>query len=505
MTGPMPERTASRCAVVDLGSNSVRLVVYEGRGRNPVAIVNEKAVLRLGRGLQTTGRLNEQGVAQALRVMTRFNAVAQAMHAAPFDVLATAAVRDASNGEAFVAALQERMPGAAMRILSGAEEAALSAAGLLCGIPHADGILADIGGGSLEMVCLDGAGVKHSATLRLGVIRLSDRAENDLTRARAIAEADLATLPWLGEGADRDLYLVGGAWRALARVHMQEVNYPLGMVNHYTIGRDAARALTTTILEPRRSDPKRPEARRAATRRRSEDLPYAATVLRRLLRVTGARRVVFSANGIREGWFMQLVSPDIRRLDPLLAAAQDMASRLSRDPRLPAALIAWTAPLFPGETAEQLRLRSAACWMSDCGSHDHPEYRAEETFARVLRQPGVGLTHAARAFLALAVASRYEAAIDAPYLAPARALLEPAAVARAATLGAGLRLAYLVSAGTPALLGGAAIRLDPGRLVLRLASAGVFEGEGFQRRLDHLAATMGLMAALELPTPAPAV
>ena len=286
---------------------------------------------------------------------------------------------------------------------------------------------------------------------------------------------------------------------------MQEVNYPLGIVNHYTIGRDAARALTATILEPRRPDPRRPEGRRGATRRRLEDLPYAAIVLRRLLRVTGARRVVFSANGIREGWFMQLVSPDIRRLDPLLAAAQNIGDRLGRDPRLPPALIAWTAPLFPGETAAHLRLRAAACWMSDCGSHDHPEYRAEQTFARVLRQPGVGLTHADRAFLALAVAARYEAAVDAPLLAPARALLDPASTARAATLGAALRLAYLVSAGTPALLGGATIHLEPGRLVLRLASAGVFEGEGFQRRLDHLAATMGLTAALELPTSTPAV
>lgn len=483
----------SRAAVVDLGSNSVRLVVFEGRARNPVAIFNEKAVLRLGRGLQTTGRLNEQGVAQALKVMTRFNAVATAMNAAPFDVLATAAVRDASNGQAFVEALQSRMPGATMRILPGAEEAALSAAGLLCGIPEADGILADIGGGSLEMVRLDGAGVRHAATLRLGVIRLSDRAENDLARARAIAEADLATLPWLSEGAERDLYLVGGAWRALARLHMQEVNYPLGIVHHYTVDRDAARALTATILEPKRPDSRRP------TRRRTEDLPYAATVLRRLLRVTGARRVVFSANGIREGWFMQLVPPAIRRQEPLLAAAEAMAARLSRDPALPPALIAWTAPLFPNEPAEAARLRAAACWMSDTGSHDHPEYRAEETFNRVLRQPGVGLTHAARAFLALAVALRYEAAPDASYLAPARALLDPATTARAVTLGAALRLAYLLSAGTPALLANATLRLDPGCLTLQLVGAGVFEGEGVHRRLNHLAATTGLTAMLEAP------
>jgi exopolyphosphatase/guanosine-5'-triphosphate,3'-diphosphate pyrophosphatase len=174
-----------------------------------------------------------------------------------------------------------------------------------------------------------------------------------------------------------------------------------------------------------------------------------------------------------------------------------MAARMGRDARLPPALIAWTAPLFPTETTDTLRLRHAACWMSDIGSHDHPEYRAEEAFTRVLRQPGVGLSHSTRAFLALTVALRYEADIQAPFLQPARALLGPAALGRAATLGAALRLAYVLSAGTPELLADAVLRLEGPRLLLRLIGAGVFEGEGVQRRLDHLAATLGVTAALE--------
>ena len=483
---------APRCAVVDLGSNSVRLVVYEGHGRNPVAIFNEKAVLRLGRGLQATGRLNEAGVAQAMQVMSRYAAVARAMGADPFEVLATAAVRDASNGPAFVEGLRNRMPAATIRILTGAEEASLSAAGLLCGIPGADGLLADIGGGSLELVRLDAGGVRHAATLRLGVIRLAERAEGDLARARALADSDLAALPWLNEAAERDLYLVGGAWRALARVHMQAVNYPLAIVHHYTIDREAARALATSILEPLT-----PGRIAGATRRRAEDLPYAATILRRLLRQSGARRVVFSASGIREGWFMQFVPPEIRRQDPLLAAGQDYAAFLGRDARFPPALIAWTTPLFPSETADTMRLRHAACWMSDIGSHDHPEYRAEQSFWRVLRQPGIGVDHPTRAFLALTLALRYEAELDANFLAPARALLDPPSIARAVTLGATLRLAYFLSAGTPAMLAEAAIRREPGRLVLTLDGAGVFAGEGVQRRLERLAASQGMVGLVE--------
>ncbi len=478
---------AARCAVVDLGSNSVRLVVFEGRGRNPVAIFNEKAVLRLGRGMTATGRLNEAGVQQALRVMGRYAAVARAMGADPFEVLATAAVRDATNGAEFVAALESHMGGIRVRVLSGAEEAALSSAGVLCGIPGADGLLADIGGGSLELVRLDTGGVRHSATLRLGVIRLAERSEGDLARAREIAEDDLAALPWLNQAADRDLFLVGGAWRALARVHMQHVGYPLHIVHHYTITAEAARTLAALVLE----GPKR------GPRRRAEDLPYAATVLRRLLRQSGARRVVFSANGIREGWFMQQVAPDVRLQDPLLEAAREMAARMGRDATMPPALIAWTAPLAGSDTAETMRLRHAACWMSDIGSHDHPEYRAEQAFWRVLRQPGVGLDHATRAFLALVVALRYEPEPDAAFLGTARALLDPGAIQRAQVLGAALRLAYILSAGTPGLLSATSIRQEPGRLVLRLSGAGVYAGEGVERRLERLATAMGMASGLE--------
>ncbi len=176
-----------RCAVVDLGSNSVRLVVFEGQGRNPVAIFNEKAVLRLGRGLQQTGRLHEDGVSQALTVMVRYAALARAMGASPFEVLATAAVRDAENGPAFVAALQAGIPDIAIRVLSGEQEATFSAQGLLCGIPGADGILADIGGGSLEVVRLEGGALRAARTLPLGVLR---------RRCRSCPKARDATCIW---------------------------------------------------------------------------------------------------------------------------------------------------------------------------------------------------------------------------------------------------------------------------------------------------------------------
>lgn len=490
-----PPAPLPRCGVVDLGSNSVRLVVYEGYTRNPMPIFNEKAVLRLGRGLQTTGRLNEEGVTQALTVMHRYYAVARAMGAKPFEVLATAAVRDADNGPAFVAALRDRLPGVAINILSGAEEAAYSADGLMCGIPAADGVLADIGGGSLEVVRLVDGARGASQTLRLGVIRLAERSGGDPVRARSIAEADLQSVPWLSQAAGGDLYLVGGAWRALARIHMAQTAYPLNMVHHYTIGRDAARDLAGQIATaPRKLLERLP----GAPRRRIDDLPFAAVALRRLLRVTNVRRVVFSASGLREGWFMRRMPRDIQDQDPLLGAAWEMAARHGRDPSLPPALVDWTRPLFPAETADAARLREAMCWMSDIGSHDHPEFRAEQSFLRVLRQPGVGLDHQSRAFLALAVALRYEADSDAPFLRPARALLDIEAANRAEVLGIALRVAYTLSAGTKALLAGTQLRIEGPRLVLRLREdSGVFAGESVIRRLERLAQALGLQAAAE--------
>ncbi len=473
----------------------MRLVVFEGLGRNPIAIFNEKAVLRLGSGVSTTGRLNAEAVAQALTVMNRYRAIAEAMGAAPFEVLATSAVRDARNGPEFVATLGARMPGAAIRVLSGEEEAALSAEGVLCGIPSADGILADIGGGSLELVRLDAGRAGAAATLPLGVIRLAERAEGDATRARALAEAELAKIPWLAEGTGRDLYVVGGAWRALARIHIAQTRYPLNMVHHYTIGRDEARDLAGVIAGAGR---RALERMAGAPRRRIDDLPYAAIVLRRLLRASAARRVVFSANGLREGWFMAQVPEAVRREDPLISAGRDYAERLGRDAALPPALAAWTAPLFAGETAEQLRLRTVACWMSDIGSHDHPEYRAEQAYLRILRQPGIALDHHARAFLATTLALRYEAEPEAPFLAAARGLLSPEALRRATILGVALRLAYTLSAGTTALLAGTALEVGP-TLTLRLAEgSGVFAGESVTRRLGRLAEALGLDATTEL-------
>jgi len=487
----------ARSAVVDLGSNSVRLVVFEGRGRNPLSIFNEKAVLRLGRGLQATGLLNEDGTDQAITVLTRYVALARAMGAQPLAVLATAAVRDARNGPDFVARIERSVPGLKVTVLTGEQEASFAAAGLLCGIPSADGILADIGGGSLEIVNLEHGNMAAARTLPLGVIRLADRAEGDTIRARAIAAETLEAVPWLGQGQGRDLYLVGGAFRALARIHMEQTGYPLAIVHHYTVDRDEARDLSGVIgSASRRALERLP----GVSRRRIDDLPFAAVVMRRLLRATNAKRVVFCASGLREGWYMcHVAETKAREEKPLMAAGHEIAARYGRSEALPPALLEWTAPLFIDESPAQFELREAACWLSDVGSHDHPEYRAEQAFLRVLRLPWVALDHHARAYLALITALRYDAEPDMDFLNSARMLLDFTSLRRAEVLGTALRLAYTLSGGTAQLLRGTNLSREGNRLVLRLVGGtGVFAGDSVSRRLDRLAQALGLDAVTEM-------
>ncbi|MDG6095202.1 Ppx/GppA family phosphatase [Acetobacter sp. AN02] len=494
----METAPSSRSAVVDLGSNSVRLVVFDGISRNPVTIFNEKAVLRLGQGLTKTGRLNEDGVEMAMEVLSRYNAIARSMNAAPFEILATAAVRDAANGKEFVESIRRWMPDVPIRILSGEEEADHSAIGVRCGIPEARGLAVDIGGGSLELIRLQDEARTDACSLKLGVIRLRDRSDGNLTAAKILADEDLSGVGWLAEMKGQTLYLVGGAFRALGRLQIARTNYPLNILHYYMLTPEEALDMTSWLIRtPRRTLERLP----GAPRKRLDDVPFAATVLRRLLKKVSPDRVVFCVDGLREGWYVLNVAKSREDQDPMLVTADEMCRRLGRSDTLPDALVRWTAGLFPDETPEERRLRETACRLSDTGSHDHPEYRAEQSYIRVLWLQGAGLSHQARAFLALTTAIRYEAGKDAPWLQSARDLLGTEDFSRAVILGLALRLAYTISGGTEELLKDTAIIRQDGQLVLKLTPASVAaRGDSVRRRLSTLGQAMGLEAGtIDLP------
>ncbi|MBS1087875.1 Ppx/GppA family phosphatase [Gluconobacter wancherniae] len=481
---------AQRSAIVDLGSNSVRLVVFEGITRNPVPIFNEKVTLKLGRGLDASGRLNEAGVALAMDVLGRFHTVARAMRAEPFEVLATAAVRDATNGPDFVAAIRARMPGVPIRVLNGEEEADYAARGVLCGLPEANGLVADIGGGSMELIHVADGQYFEAVSTKLGVIRLHDRAEGSIESAALIADEQLGDVKWLQGMTGRPLYLVGGAFRALARLQIARTQYPLSLVHLFSMSEGEAREMADWIIAaPRRTLEKLP----GAPRKRLADAPFAATVLRRLMEKVRPSKVVFSVDGLREGWYMRHVAESVAQQDPMTALAEETAGRLARSMSLSHALVGWTAALFEDETPQQKRLRTLACTLSDIGSYDHPEYRTEQTYQRILRSHGVGFDHPARAFIGLTLAVRYEVQMDAPLIEPSRRLLTKVEIERAVRLGLALRLAYTLCGGTVELLEECRLFVEDNKLVLTLGARSVrAAGSAVRRRFERLAAAMKL-------------
>jgi exopolyphosphatase/guanosine-5'-triphosphate,3'-diphosphate pyrophosphatase len=489
-------------AVVDIGSNSIRLVVYESARRTPTPIFNEKVLCGLARGLNTTGRLSDEAVGMAHSSLARFRALTDAMGVARIHVVATAAVRDAANGGEFVAAVRDRC-GFDVRILSGAEEARLSALGVLSGIPEADGLMGDLGGGSVELVRIGGGETGVHATLPLGPLRLADAGEIGVAKVRKIVDKELAGLSWRSEAKGKRFYPVGGAWRSLARVHMAHSGYPLHVIHQYTIR--AKPMLDFTRLVSRLS----PSTLRKApgvSRQRADSIPYAAYLMQQLVEITGVHDIVFSAYGLREGCLYDRLPADDRRVDPLLAACRWVAERVGRATADGELLFNWMSPLFPGESPRQTRLRLAACHLADIGWSEHPDYRGEMVFDRILRHSTVGTDHPGRVFMALAVASRHTMLKKEAIREETGTLLSVEDETTARVVGMAMRLGYTFSGGVISLLALIRLRRDANKVTLSLPDhADILVGDVVERRFQALARLLSCEPAIEYYTNAGAV
>ena len=474
-------------AVIDIGSNSMRLVVYDGPTRSPVPLYNEKIMCGLGRTVEKTGRLNPEGVELALDNLVRFRWLLEGMRVVRVDAVATAAVRDAADGDAFVQTVTERT-GFEVRTVTGQEEARLSALGVLSGTPGADGLMGDLGGGSLELVGLENGVIgSRQVTLPIGPLRLTASSGGRPDKAVPTIEKHLEEQDWIRACKGRDFHPVGGSWRTLAKLHMEQVGHPLHIIHHYTVEGPALRDFLGVLARQSRSSIERMSG---VSKRRVDTMPYAALVMERLLRTVEPARVVFSAHGLREGLLFDLLDEDERRKDPLIAACTRIARRLGRF-GIGDALAGWTAPLFPGEDEVAARLRHAACLLSDVGWSEHPDYRAEHAFLRVLRMPFAGIDHAERAWLALACHVRYAGRPDGSATRRMLALAGEGGVAKANILGLALRLAHTLTGGVTALVQRTSLRLEEGELLLVLPDDDrVVPGDAVQRRLDALARTV---------------
>jgi len=479
-------------AVIDIGSNSVRLVVYEGAVRAPTPVFNEKVLCGLGRSIASTGRLAEDAVERALASLTRFRSITRILGVKNVRAFATAAVRDAENGAEFIAKA-ERACGARIEVISGEKEAKLVAQGIMMGFANPDGMAGDLGGGSLELIDIASDKLRQATTLPVGGLRLIDATGSKIEKAQALVDEALAQVPWLGQGAGRPFYAVGGSWRSIARLHMAQANYPLHVTHGYAIPTQEAIAFCEFLRKTKKLTSlagfdELPKARR-------EILPFGALVLERVLRAMNPSEVVFSVFGIREGLIYSLLPAHERRKDPLLAFCAEFAGMRSRSVEHAWELCKWTDPLFeppgPKETPDERRLRYAACLISDTGWRTHPDYRGEQSLNILAHAALAGIDHAGRIFIALAIFYRHAGASQEhsqELSERLKMLVSKKGLKRARIVAAAIRTAHMLSIGVAGVIDETKLSYDGDKLVLTIpqAYAGL-DGERLRRRLESLA------------------
>jgi exopolyphosphatase/guanosine-5'-triphosphate,3'-diphosphate pyrophosphatase len=490
--------------VIDIGSHSVRLVVYEGAVRSPVPLFNEKVPCGLGRGLVSTGRLSTEGVQRAIAALRRFRGVARNLQVKNLRAVATAAVREATNGPEFLAEAEKAL-GEPIQLLSGEREAELAAYGIEMGFCRPDGVAGDLGGGSLELIDVQDGRRRAAATLPLGGLRLIDQSGGRIERAIEIVDQHLATLPWLSAGRGRTFFAVGGTWRALGKLHMTMTDYPLRVMHGYRLSaRDASNVAETVRKAKRLNDVK---GGLGVSKARREVLPLGALVLERLVQRVQPSEVVFSVFGIREGLLFSLLSQAERQKDPLRAFAEDYARLRSRSLDHAYELCAWTDTLFEGagpkETDEDRRLRHAACLLSDIGWRAMPDYRGEQSLNVIAHAALNGIDHPGRVFLALTVYFRHigsgEEERGDDLSDRLKVLVSRRLYRRARILGAAIRAAHMLSIGMPGTIDETPLSYEGDRLVLTLPQAHRhLDGERLQRRFASLAELLGRRPEIRL-------
>ena len=474
-------------AVIDIGSNSIRLVIYRLEGRAIWTVFNEKVLAGLGAELATTGRLDAAGVDTAMEALKRFAAV---LHAAPpteLFIVGTAAMREATDGRDFVRRLKAEC-GLTVRVLSGEEEARYAALGVLAGQPDADGVVGDLGGSSLELtrvaVGAPGAGV----SLPLGAFALRGPDGFDLDRAR------IKTAKVLDSVRDvfstETLHAVGGGWRNLALLQMRLADYPLQIVHQYEMNAEDALTAARFIARQSKGSLERIEG---VSKRRLDTIPYAAVVLEGLIERLGLKRISISAFGLREGLLLEAMPARTRALDPLIEGCAALGGRQGVSDDNGPALETWVQPAFaalePVFAGREPTLIAAACRLADLGARLHPDHRADLVFEQVLRAPIAGMSHAERGFLAVALFARHTASSNPPEPRVLGRILSEDRHNRALALGAAMRLGCDLSGRSGELLRRSVLGIADGAVVLTANDrwADMLLGEQTAKRAAQLA------------------
>jgi exopolyphosphatase/guanosine-5'-triphosphate,3'-diphosphate pyrophosphatase len=473
--------------IIDIGSNSVRFVAYGGSARVPSALFNEKIMAALGKGIAADGALEAKAVEATLEALARFRLLGKEIGLKKLHTVATAAVRDASNGPDFLKRVTAL--GLKPRLLPGDEEAQLSGLGVLSAFPRANGVVADLGGGSLELIGVARGGAGEGISLPLGVLRIGP----DPT-ARGLAETIAAGLKGsrLKDAArGHTLYLVGGSFRALAQMDLKLHDHPLPIVHAHHFTPERIAELRAVLRDTPLDELKKKSGVSAG---RLPTLTAAAALLDALVQTLGPRSVCVSAFGLREGLLYRDLDDATRHQDPLLAAALEVGERLGRFGDHGAALDQWISPLFSDDLASA-RLRLAACLLADIAWNAHPDFRAERAVDLALHGNWVGIDTHGRIVLGRALCSAFGGDGFSNKLT---ALLRPGEAERAAAWGRAIRLAQRLSAGTETLLRKSHVELSQKKLTLTISPRfRHLYADAVERRLKGLANALGREPAVK--------
>lgn len=491
---PDAVRGLQRVGVIDVGSNSIRMVVFDGAARSPAYFFNEKILCGLGRDLGQTGKLHTEGRARALVAIRRFALLASDMHLSSLTMVATAAVREASDGPAFKAEV-EAATGLTMNVIPGDEEARLSAQGVLLGWPGARGLVCDLGGASMELAEIADNAVGRRVTSDLGPLRLAD-VPGGRKGLREHITATLKTMrETVGEG-HAALYLVGGSWRALARLDMERRGYPLTVLHEYEM---TPKSIRKTIDWLEAQDLKKLRDRTGISPERILLVPLASLLLRQILAVFRPKQIFISSYGIREGILFEQMTESLRARDPLIEACRHQEQANARVPGFGRRLYEFLMPLYRNAPPERLRLIKAACLLHDVNWRAHPDYRSESCFDTATRANLGGLDHRGRVYLGLALMNRYKTAGADSRLTPVLKLLDEEEIRHAIMLGRAMRFGAMFSLGAPDSAG--ELRFYPRKklleLVLKSDRRALF-GEVAEQRFQALAKTLGVTTNLRV-------
>ncbi len=499
--------SAGHVGVVDIGSNTVRLVIFETSRASILPRFNEKVMAGLGAGLSETGRLSASGWRAAVQALHRYRAILDGLGVEQVRVVATAAVRVGLDGPDFVREAEAAI-GAPVTVLSGRDEGRVSALGVASGVYRPDGLVADLGGSSMELHPLapeaapagKGPGEQGLAgeTHMLGPLAIDGLLQAPEREIRKHVRGVLKSSELL-RARPGTLYAVGGAWRALAKVDMHRRDYPLRVLQAYQMDAKALAATVEHVFALRKADPELERLRQSIAGRRAAKLPLSGVVLDELVRLAGIGRVVISSLGLREGIVREMTGPHpadmlhdgvvaFLRLDgQQVAFSQSLYSFLSH--------VFEAEPSCFGSRARDSRLFRAACLLADAAGRHHPDHRADMAYDQALWAPYSGLDHAERSFLALAAATRYQRRFEPP--AAHRRLLAEDASKRARQLGLVMRLGSIFSGRSARVLERAALGRTDTALTLIVAEAdGDMVSETVTERHRQAARELGLEAEI---------